>query len=178
MRTASLFLFLLLAIAAKAEFPPRIAASERIVTLEQWGGRGNDAIVWAVRPTELVIYHVFSSTPDEILATVPLKKEVTDAIRTSVSEIGKSARGKVWFDANVMDGSMLRISFSPDGDLRPDRIEVANHWRPEFQTLIELISSVSPEKWKIRFRERVARLEHDHKADIRCVSVKKYYGEK
>jgi hypothetical protein len=167
MRTPSLFLFLLLAIAAKAEFPPRIAASERIVTLEQWGGRGNDAIVWAVRPTELIIYHVFSSTPDEILATVPLKKEVTDVIRASVSEIKKSARGKVWFDANVMDG-----------DLRADRIEVANHWRPEFQKLIELVSSASPEKWKIRFRERIAHLEREHKADIQCVSVKKYYGEK
>jgi hypothetical protein len=178
MRTASLLIFLLLAIAAKAEFPPRIAASDRIVTLEQWSGRGNEAIVWAVRPTELVIYYVFSSTPDEPLATVPLKKEVVDAIRKSVSEVGKSARGKVWFDANVMDGSMLRFSFSPDGGLRPDRIEVANHWRPEFQKLIELVSSASPEKWKIRFRERIAHLEREHKADIQCVSVKDYYGEK
>lgn len=177
MRTTALLLFFFLAILAKAEFPPRIAASERIVTLEQWGGRGNDAIVWAVRPTELVIYHVFSSTPDELLVTVPLKKEVSETIRASVSEIGKAARGKVWFDANVMDGSMLRISYSPDGDLRPDRIEVHNHWRPEFQKLIELVSSVAPEKWKIRFRERVAHTEHWHLADIRCVSVKEYYGE-
>jgi len=69
---------------------------------------------------------------------------------------------KVWFDANVFDGSTLRISFSPDGALRHDRIEVANHWRPEFQKLVELISSVSPEKWKISFRERVAHLEHGH----------------
>jgi hypothetical protein len=178
MRTASLLPFFILATVAKAEFPPRIAGSERIVTLEQWGGRGNDAIVWAVRPAELVIYHIFGSTPDELLVTVPLKNEESDAIRDLVMKIEKSARGKVWFDANVFDGSMLRISFSPEGGLRHDRIEVANHWRPEFQELLELVSSVSPEKWKIRFRERVAHLEHEHKADIKCVSVQEYYGEK
>lgn len=178
MKTATLALFFFLAVAAKAEFPPHIAASERIVTLEQWGGRLNEALVWAVRPSELVIYFVQSSTPDELLATVPLKKEEADAIRAAVSEIGESQRGKVWFDADVMDGSMLRISFSPDGGFRPDRIEVANHWRPEFQRLVELISSRSPEKWKISFRERIAHLEDGRKADIRCVSVKEYYGEK
>ena len=110
--------------------------------------------------------------------TVPLKKEVSDAIRASVAQIEMTARGKVWFDANVFDGSTLRISFTPDSDLRHDRIEVANHWRPEFHKLIELVSSVSPEKWKIRFRERVAHLEREHKSNIRCVSVKEYYGEK
>lgn len=176
MRATLLLLVALMAGAAKAEFPPRIADSERLVTLGQWGGRGNEAIVWAVRPAELVIYHVSSSTPDELLATVPLKKDTFDAIRKAVSAIEGNARGKVWFDANVFDGSVLRISFSPDGDLRDDRIEVANHWRPEFRELITLVSAASPDEWKIRFQERVARLEHQPKADIRCVSVKEYYG--
>jgi hypothetical protein len=179
MKTASLILFLLFATIAKAEFPPRIAASERVVTLEQWGGRGNDALVWAVRPTEIVIYHVFSSTPDELLATVPIESRLRDAIRAAVAKIKEPMRGKVWFDPEVFDGSMLRISFSPDGDLRHDRIEVANYWRPDFGELVELVSSACPEKWKIRFGERVAHLEEGgRKANIRCVSVKEYYREK
>ena len=81
MRTVSLLLLFVLATVTKAEFPPRIAGSERIVTLEQWGGRGNDAIVWAIRPAELVIYHIFSSTPDELLVTVPLKGRNRDRLK-------------------------------------------------------------------------------------------------
>ncbi len=138
----------------------------------------NEAIVWAVRPSELVIYFISSSVPDESLATVPLKKEESDAIRDLVSKIGKPERGKVWFDANVMDGSLLRISFTKDGDLRDDRIEVENHWRPEFQLLIARISEKTPIKWKIRFKERVAHLESGHKADIRCVAVTERYGQR
>jgi hypothetical protein len=178
MRALSIIIFSLIAVLAKAEYPPRIAASDRIVTLEQWGGRGNDALVWAVRPTEITIYHIFSSTPDEVLATVPIQKEEAEEIRNVVSEIGKAERGKVWFDANVFDGTMLRISFSASGDLRADRIEVANHWRPEFKKLIDLISSKSPEKWRIGFRERVAHLERGHNVDIRCISVREYYRGK
>lgn len=178
MKIAPLLLFSVLTLLARAEYPPRIAPADRIVTLEQWGGRGNEALVWAVRPAELVVYYIFSSTRNELLATVALTKEESEAIVKLVAKIGKSDRGKVWFDANVQDGSMLRISFSPDGDLRQDRVEVANHWRPEFQELITRVSAKAPEKWKIRFRERVAHLEQGHKADIKSLSVKEYYGEK
>lgn len=168
----------LFASSVQAAFPPLIANADRIVTLEQWGGRGNEALVWAVRSSEITIYRIFSSTPDEVIATVPITKEEAKEIRNLVSGIAMRDRGKVWYDAKVLDGSMLRISFAANGDLRDDRIEVENSWRPEFQGLIESVSKQVPERWKIRFKERVAHLDQNHKAEIRCVSVKDYYSGK
>jgi hypothetical protein len=178
MKILSKLALVLVATTVRAEYPPKIANSDRIVTIEQWGGRGNEALVWAVRPTDITIYHIFSSAPDDVITTVSITKEESDEIRNLASGINTSDRGKIWFDANVRDGSMLRISFTANGDLRDDRIEVENNWRPEFQRLIEAVSKKAPEKWKIRFKERIAHLEQYHNAKIRCISVKDYYSGK
>ena len=155
--------------------PPRYATSERIVTIEQWGGRGQIATVWAVLPTKIIVYRVEGSGRDKLLRIVSVVKKEEEKFRQLVSAIHAESRGKVWLPSGVSDGFMMRVSFTDDGSFRDDRIEIQNHWRAEFEELVAAISEKVPADLRITFKEDLKRMPTTVGIPIVSIPIKEYY---
>ena len=80
----------------------------------------------------------------------------------------------------VLDGTMLRISFTADGHFASDRIEVQNLWLPWLSAVTEAISAPMPDAEKIQFREQIERRNRmlnwraDWPTDV--IPIEKYYA--
>lgn len=163
---------------AYAQPSPTFAKDRRIATIEHWGR--NAATVWAVQSDRIVVYKVFDTAePDQLLAEVPITREQSEKIRACVSAIPKEVRGRVYMPRGVFDGTMLRISFTPDGHFANDRIEVQNLWLPWLAGVTQAISEVMPEERKIRFKEQIDERNHmlQWRADwpTETITIEKYY---
>jgi hypothetical protein len=161
----------MLIVSARAEN----ATAERFVTIEQWGSRGQVATVWAVTPSKITVYEVEASERDKLLRVVSIEKNEEEKLRRLTAAIPTGSRGKVWLPRGVFDGIMMRISFSADGSFRDDRIEVQNHWRPEFEDLVAAISEQMPADLKITFKEVLERMSKPVDIPIVGVPIKEYY---
>lgn len=139
---------------AYAQRSPAFAKDDRVVTLEHWGRKA--ATVWAVQSDRIVVYRVFDTAePDQFLAEVPITKEQGEKIRISVRALSNDVRGRVYMPRGVSDGTMLRVSFTPDGHFANDRIEVQNLWLSWLEGLSQAISETMPEAFEVRFKEQI-----------------------
>jgi len=165
---------------AYAQRSPAFAKDSRVVTLEHWGSHA--ATVWAVQPDRIVVYKVFDTAEsDQLLAEVPITKAQSEKISAGVSSIPKEVRGRVYVPRGVLDGTMLRVSFTPDGHFANDRIEIQNLWLPWLADVTQAISEVLPQEQKIRFKEQIEERNRELKwpADwpTETITIEKYYEE-
>lgn len=174
----ALLLSVMTTVFAAGRQSPVYAKDGRIVTLEQWGR--NEALVWAVQSDRIVAYKTFdTAAPDLLIVEVPITKELAEKIRACVSAIPHDAGGRVYAPRGVFDGVMLRISFTTDGHLSNDRIEVRNLWLPWLAGITQAISEVMPDKQKIRFKEQIeaqdSRLKWSTDWPTESITIEKYY---
>ena len=156
--------------------PPAFAKSGRIITVEHWGHA--EAIVWAVQQDRVVVYRVFDTdAPDELLADIPIAKAQVEKIKQAVSAIPKELRSRLYRPRGVLDGTMLRLTFTTDGQFASDRIEVQNLWFPWLGDIVAAISNVVPEARKIRFKEAIEKRNRRPDLPIETISIDEYYGE-
>ena len=161
----------------RAEEPRRYAASDRVVTIEQWGARSRVATVWAVTPSKIIVFRIEPGVADKLLAEIPISADEKAQIQRLVAGIDSKSRGKVWFPP-IDDGFFLRVSFTQDGALRDDRIEIWNHWREEFASLLTYVSERMPEGARITFKAKLEEWNLPRGAPIEVRAIRDYYGVK
>ncbi|MBX3736189.1 MAG: hypothetical protein KF715_05835 [Candidatus Didemnitutus sp.] len=149
----------------------------RILTIEYWHGRS--ATVWSC---ESHVVRRFerddNGTIDRNATSFAINNACVEALKQAIVDIPRQSRGRVYY-THVQDGIMLRISFSSDGSLRDDRVEVQNSWLPELSTLIETLDRMLPPDARVTFRADVearVRTSPGYRGDQKSKTVREYYG--
>lgn len=73
---------------------------------------------------------------------------------------------------------MMRISFSSDGSLRNDRVELQNVWLPDFAPLVDALNAILPPKTRVTFPQDVEEQARAYPRgrDHESKTIRDYYG--
>ena len=124
--------------------------SNRILTL--WFKDGNGGF-WVVLP-DAIIYSGYSGTEKK-----PLTVFQSDAIGGAIDMIPTQTYGKRFYDANIVDGTLLTIVFSRDGRPSSKDIMVNNSWCPDLEPLLKMLKEFAPHADGLPTKEKMVR-EH------------------
>lgn len=124
----------------------------RIVTLTQWGM--HDYGEWIVLPNEIRVIGRGHGSNTQVLGQSPISSDECRQIMTAAESIPASVRGR-YYTNGAVDGIGLGIYFSPDGRRLPTDLTLANTWRDEVATLLELVRKHSPAGHDLGFREAI-----------------------
>lgn len=140
------------------ELTRRLNPAGRVVTVTQ--SNMSSSRDWIVLKDRLLVVdrQMTAGGSDQIAAELPLKAEDTRVIENSIANLPDKTRGHA-FDAGVMDGVGLRVSFASDGSPNQNTdIVLANTWRGELGELIEAISQPAGNEYAIPFRGIIERM--------------------
>lgn len=146
----------------RPDFTRRLNPLGRVVTVAQWDMRSGRE--WIVLPDVFLVIDRSTTAggSDQVVTERSLAAEERAAIQHAIARLPPGVRGRA-FDAGVIDGIGLRISFSTDGAPNSGTdIVLENTWRSELDGLINSISKAAGNDHAIPFADVVRRMESQH----------------
>jgi hypothetical protein len=166
---------------ACGQTPVQFAKSDRIVTIESWSRQ--EAKVWAVQTTQIVIYRQSDFAKDQLVMTKPISISQAQAIREAMEAIPRDAFGFHYAGGYSTHPPLLRLRFTRDDTWTARRIIEASGQMPNFaEPILDAISSACPPEWRVDFGDVAATylqgLDGQAPPEIRKIGIREYYGQK
>lgn len=156
------------------------AKTGRILTIEQW--HSPDGMAWAVQEKQIIIYKMSDCVngKDVLIAVKPITSEQLKVIRDAILQLPKDAAGFVHDGSLSTHAPMLRLSFTGNGSLDDQRLEIFGYLPPWIEKLVSEVTAISRPEAPILFPEMIAeyRRNFDPKTfrpGVRKISIRRYY---